>query len=75
MSLPARPGFNKIILGWNSNPDINDIPRRLKKIEEWKKTVGELNEAEETILTFMKDVQQTREFVRRKPAELEEDDE
>lgn len=73
--MSLRPGFLKIIDGWNRIADINDVPRRLKRLEDWKKTAGEYTEAEQNIINFMRDVQSTREFVRRKPAELEEDDE
>lgn len=62
-----RPGFLKIIDGWNRRDKLTDIPNRIKRIEAWKETIGELNEAEEEIYSFMKDVQQTREFVRAKP--------
>lgn len=62
-----RPGFLKIIDGWSKRDKLTDIPNRLKRIEEWQKTVGDLTDAEQELVSFMKDTQQTREFVRRKP--------
>lgn len=73
--MTLRPGFLKIIDGWNRIADVNDVPRRLKRLDEWKKTAGEYTEAEQNIVDFMRDVQSTREFVRRKYPEIDGDDE
>lgn len=71
--MTLRPGFLKIIDGWNSKHKLTDIPTRIKRIEEWQKAVGDLTEQEQDIVTFMKDVQQTRTFVRTKPKEEDDD--
>lgn len=68
-----RPGFLKIIDGWSKRDKLTDIPNRLKRIEEWQKTVGELTDTEQEIVNFMKDTQQMREFIRTKPKD--DDDE
>lgn len=60
--------FLEIIGNWSNIQDLEDIPRRLKKLKKL-----ELNDDEQSIVTFMKDVQQTREFVRRKPMEEVDD--
>ena len=72
MTSTLRPGFLKIIEGWNVRDKLTDIPNRIKRIEEWQKTVGDLTLAEQETLDFMRSVQQTREFVRTKPRDEDE---
>ncbi len=71
--MTLRPGFLKIIDGWNSRDKLTDIPNRLKRIEAWQKEIGDLTEQEQNVVAFMKDTQQTREFVRTKPKDEDED--
>ncbi len=60
-----RPRFIELLGNWSNIQDINDIPRRLKKIDEWNNG-EEFTDEEIQVLTFMRDVQATRETVRRK---------
>lgn len=57
-----RKEFEQIIQGWNGALSMEDIPKRLKKIEE----LGDLHEDEHHVAEFMRNVQFTREKLRRK---------
>lgn len=77
--MTLRQEFLDILGNWSQIQDLEDIPRRIKRIEKFMKTNEFLNrepitEQEQSIVTFMKDVQATREFVRRKIVEEVDDD-
>jgi phosphotransferase system IIB component len=72
--MTLRKEFIELLGNWSNIQDLTDIPRRLKKIKKWIKEDNiTLTEEEESVITFMKDVQATRVFVRRKPDELEDE--
>lgn len=57
-----RPEFEAAIQGWSISKHLESIPVRLKVVEQ----LGPLNEEEQKIINFMKDVQALREkFVRK----------
>ena len=69
----TRPEFDEIVKGWNTRgKDLKDIPLRLKKL---KKLFGDdLNDREQEIVAFMKDVQADKEYLQRTRKNDEEDE-
>ena len=68
--MSLRRGFLEIIGSWSLSQDIDDIPRRIKKMDTWMeqnklKELDEITDEEAIIRAFMLDVQATREKVRR----------
>lgn len=63
-----RKEFIDIIEGWSLKFDLTEIPKRLEKI----KKLEPLSELEQQTINFMKEVQATREQVRKKPVEERE---
>ena len=72
--MTLRPEFLQILGNWSNIQDVKDIPRRLKRITALTRNIGELTDQEQSIVSFMRDVQATREFVRRKPDEDDNND-
>jgi len=73
MEQKMRKEFEQILGRWSFISDVHDIPRRLRRIKNWAAENGGLLDCEEEVVTFMRDVQATREAVRRKPDEQDED--
>ena len=72
--MTLRKGFTDILGNWSNIQDIEDIPRRIAKIQLWMeqniiKDLEPLTDEEVKVLDFMKDVQATREHVRRRKNE------
>ena len=77
--MSIRPEFLNILGNWSLIQDVKDIPRRIKRIEKFMTKNEFLNrepitDQEASIFAFMRDVQATREFVRRKPDEDDNND-
>ena len=74
--MSTRPEFDEVIKGWNTRgKDLKDIPLRLKRLKKlYGDNLEELNEREQEIVAFMKDVQADKEYLQTVRKNDEEDE-